>query len=498
MRRSPIGLGARAALGLLACALTGLAYQRAFELPFVFDDRITVLLNPALVQPWDWRALLGVWGLPAPGASDVVRAAGTVSFAVDRALWGFSSFGYHLTNVVLHIVVVALFYGTCTRALADSVSDRGQTGVKPGSDLRQSRVEARSDPGLTHDQAPGIDWAAFFAAAAFGLHPVMSSTVLYVSARPEMVGAAAFMIALMFARRAILTSGPAPALLATAFGAAAFAASPACAGLPIVVLAYDAWLLRTKGWRRRLWRAYVPAMTMVILILGWRLAVEWPGMNFAGPLAAFVTHDVLTESIGVWRYLALVVVPMGQAIVHDARWVDSLADPVAWLSLAGIVAAVAGAIRLRRTAPLVSVGVIWFFGGLAAASTMVPHLDVMAEPRVYLAAAGLIFAIFAAALPYLVARRAPRIAATAVLSVLVVLTVLRIRVWSDPLTLWTEAVTRAPGAWRGHLEFAEALKEVGQCDRAAKEIAAAGELNAHLALQPPTGWAPCPRPPRRP
>ena len=66
MRRSPIGLGARAALGLLACALTGLAYQRAFELPFVFDDRITVLLNPALVQPWDWRALLGVWGLPAP------------------------------------------------------------------------------------------------------------------------------------------------------------------------------------------------------------------------------------------------------------------------------------------------------------------------------------------------------------------------------------------------------------------------------------------------
>ena len=47
----------------------------------------------------------------------------TLSYAIDRALWGFSSFGFHLTNVILHIVVVALFYGTCTRALADA--DRG-------------------------------------------------------------------------------------------------------------------------------------------------------------------------------------------------------------------------------------------------------------------------------------------------------------------------------------------------------------------------------------
>jgi hypothetical protein len=134
LKQLPFGVGARAALGLLACALTALAYQRAFDLPFVFDDRVTVLLNPALVQPWDWRALLGLWGLP-------------VSFAADRALWGFSSFGYHLTNAIIHVVVVALFYGTCTRALADT--DRGQTGVRPGSDGGQTGVRPGSDRGQT-------------------------------------------------------------------------------------------------------------------------------------------------------------------------------------------------------------------------------------------------------------------------------------------------------------------------------------------------------------
>src|SRR5207342_2670811 len=102
-----------------------------------------------------------------------------------------------------------LFYGSCTRALADA--DRAS-------------------------QPEGIEWAAFFAAAAFGLHPLMSATVLYVSARSDMVCAAAFMIALMFARRAVLTSRTAPALLAAVSGAIAFASNPAAAGLPIVLL----------------------------------------------------------------------------------------------------------------------------------------------------------------------------------------------------------------------------------------------------------------------
>jgi hypothetical protein len=447
----------RAALGILACALTALAYQSALDLPFVFDDRTTVLLNPELVRAWD---------LPADVA--------TLSYAIDRALWGFSSFGFHLTNVVLHVAVVALFYGICTRALADAAG--GQTGVRPGP-----------DPRLTPNQAPGLEWMAFFAAAAFGLHPLMSATALYVSARSEMLCAAAFMIALMFARRAVLTSRTGPGLLAAGFGAVAFASSPAAAGLPIVLLAYDAWLLRTDGWRRRLRRAYVPAIAAVILALGWRVYVSEPS-------AVGMFQNTLTESIVVWRYLALVVMPAGQTIVHDARWVDSLADPVAWLSLAGIGAAVAAAIKVRRTAPLISVGVIWFFAGLSATSTVIFHLDVMAEPRVYLSGAGLILAALAAAAPYLAARRAPRIAATAVLAILVVLTTMRIRLWSDPLSLWTEAVTRAPSQWRGHLEFSEALKEAGQCDRAVEEVAAALRLNPHLAEQPPIGWAPCPPP----
>jgi hypothetical protein len=469
IRHLPFDIKQRAALGILACALTALVYQTAFDLPFVFEDRTTILLNPSLVQPWDFAAIFG---------RDLPSVAVMLTYTVDRAFWGFSSFGFHLSNFVLHVIVVGLFYGTCTRALTDAVR------------LRASGASARQHPGSDRSVTPGVDWAAFFAAAIFALHPVVSATALYVSARTEIVGAAAFLIALMFGRRAILTGRKVSGLLAAAAGTLAFGASPAAAALPVVLLVYDAWLLKRSDWHRRLWSAYLPGLGLVAAGLAW-------GLYLMGPISwVRLLHGILTESIVVWRYLGLVLVPWRQAAVHDARSVESLVDPLALLSIAAIAVAIAAVIRLRRMAPLASVGAIWFVAGLAAISAVVPMHALMAERRVYLASMGLLLAIFAGLAPLFAARRAPRIAATAVLGVLVVLTSMRVGVWHDPLRLWSEAVERAPRSWVAHLEFSEALKEAGQCDRAVQEFAVARDLNAHLALEPVTGWAPCSRPQR--
>src|SRR5258708_28539129 len=122
IQHSGLGIGKRGGLGILACALTALVYQATLDHPFVFGDRITVLLNPSLVDLSDLRGIL-LYNLAHP----VVN----VSYAIDSAFSGVSSFGFHVTNGILHLVVVALFYGWCMRALAD--------GRRPGSDRGQSR-----------------------------------------------------------------------------------------------------------------------------------------------------------------------------------------------------------------------------------------------------------------------------------------------------------------------------------------------------------------------
>src|SRR5258708_28482934 len=150
IQHSALVIEKRVALGILACALTALVYQTTLDHPFVFDDRITVLLNPSLVDLSDLRGIL-LYNLAHP----VVN----VSYAIDSAFSGVSSFGFHVTNGILHLVVVALFYGWCMRPPAD--------GLRPGSDLRHTSGEPTSDPGLT----PAFQWPAFFAAAALCLLP---------------------------------------------------------------------------------------------------------------------------------------------------------------------------------------------------------------------------------------------------------------------------------------------------------------------------------------
>jgi protein O-mannosyl-transferase len=289
----------------------------------------------------------------------------------------------------------------------------------------------------------------------------------------------------MFARRAILLSGIGPAVLAVAFSALAAACSPASAAVPMVMLAYDRWVIRSKGWAWRLWRLYFPITAVVAIAAAWRVHAA---LAIAPVPSRSALENLLTESIVMWRYVALLAVPVGQAIVHDVRWITSPADPLALLALLAIAAAVAGAVSLRRRAPLASVGAIWFLAALAPTSSFVPLRDPMAEPRLYVAGAGLIFAVSSVLAPLLASRRAARVAATAALAVLGFAASTRTRIWQDPLILWTEAVQRAPGSWQAHFELAAALEEIGACDRAAPEYAAATRLNSALADRPREAW----------
>jgi protein O-mannosyl-transferase len=441
--------GLRPALGILACALTALVYQTTLDHPFVFDDRITVLLNPSLVDLSDLRGIL-LYNLGHP----VVN----VSYAIDSAFSGISSFGFHVTNRVLHLLVVGLFYGWCTRAFGDQGSE-------------------------TH----GPEWPAFFAAGTFALHPVIGATTAYISARSELLCAAGFLAALIFGRRAILRSSRIDATAAIGCGAVAVASSSAGAALPIVMLAYDGWVLRTPGWRRRVWRVYAPALAAVAAVGAWRIHAA---LQLDRVPSRNLLENLMTESIVIWRYVGLLVVPAGQSIVHDVRWITSPADPWALLALTAIAAAVAGALWLRRAAPLAAIGLIWFFAALAPSSSLIPLRDAMAEPRLYVAGAGLIFAVAAVLAPLLAKRRVARVIATAALATLALVTIARNRVWSDPLALGTEAVQRAPDSWRSHFELAELLKEDGQCDRAEQEYSAAVRLNPGLPPQPRDVWRP--------
>jgi hypothetical protein len=306
------------------------------------------------------------------------------------------------------------------------------------------------------------EWSAFFAAAVFALHPVMSSAVVYISARSELLGAIGFLASLIFARRAIVAADKRSGIAALVSGTLAIGSSSSAAALPVVVLAYDAWVLRSPDWFVRLARVYAPLTLAVAIAAAWYwTGVEFPAVPPRGPAA-----NLLSEAVVVWRYLALLVVPSGQALVHDVEWATSLLHPPGLAAVGALGAGLAMAVRHRRSHPLIAFGVVWFIGVLAPTSSFIPVRDGMAEHRLYAASGGLLLAAASVLTGPLATRRALRIAGTIVLSLLAIATYRRFQVWSDPMRLWQESMERSPGAWQAHWGYGEVLRETGQCSLA--------------------------------
>ena len=435
-------------MGLLACAFAALVYQNAFDNPFVFDDRETVLLNPSLIAAWDWRAAT---------IQNLARPFVNLSYAFDRALWGFSSFGFHVTNVVLHITAVGLFYGWGTRALSDAarLGSAEPKGVRPGSDPFFPPA-----------------WGAFSAAAVFALHPLMSAAVGYISARSELLAAIGVLASLTYARRALVMANKTAALLAVVFGILAIGSSSSAAVLPLLVCAYDAWVLRNPGWPQRAARIYAPATLAVAMAAAWyATGMETPNVPPRG-----VFEYLLTEGLVAWRYVGLLLLPVGQSLVHQVHWVKTPLDPASFILLPVLVACVTFAIWKRGTQPLMAFGVVWF-GGVLVPTAIVPVRDAMAEHRVYLASAGLLLAMASLAARPVAGSRVARAVLAVVLMLLAFGTYRRNEIWSDPMRLWEESIARSPDAWQAHWGYGELLREIGRCDRAAPEYESVLRLN---------------------
>jgi hypothetical protein len=257
----------RAILGVSACALTALVYIPFVDNPFVLDDRTTVLLNPSLVDPVGARGIL---------LYDPWHPLVTATFAIDRALSGVSPLGFHITNGILHLIVVALIFVLTTR---------GQPRVRLGSDQGQTTCDGTSYIGQA--------WTGFVAAAAFGVNPLTARTVAYVSARGHLLFAAGVLLA------ATLAWGAARARSAARFALAAGVAVLALAAMPLGLPA-------THGPRR----FYLVIAAALLAAARWappQLARSRPARVagvFAIAVLAFLTHRTLTlwaDPVALWR-----------------------------------------------------------------------------------------------------------------------------------------------------------------------------------------------------
>ncbi|HET9369504.1 MAG TPA: tetratricopeptide repeat protein, partial [Vicinamibacterales bacterium] len=367
--------------------------------------------------------------------------------------YGPAPWGFHLTNILLHMINVALLMTLAWQCARDRIRGAGDA-LRALSPMRVMLITG----------------------VLFAVHPMMTEAVGYIGGRSELIVAAFFLTAILAARRWFSGLSARWAAIAVLSWFLALFSKEIAVMLPLVLLAYDRWVWPDTDDRRRyrFWRFHAPLLALMAVAVVGRLVVfvfvESRGLVDVRWQFALIELDVIR------RYLGLLLWPTGQAIFHLTPPIESIVDARVLIATAVIGAMVGVAWWVRHRAGLITLGVIWFFLLLVPSSALVllNRGEPMAEHRVYLASAGLFLA--AGMIVARVWRRLGRslpitgLAARGAIVLMVALlagsTVLRNALWDDPVLVWAEAAGKAEGHWLPNVPLGQSLHAAGRHDEA--------------------------------
>jgi len=425
---------------VLAGAVT---YANSLSGPLLFDDQSAILDNPHI------RHLRPLVESLAPSHSGVLASRPIVnfSFAINYAIGGLSVRGYHIGNVILHILCALLLFGII------------------GLTLRTPRVRDRL--------APAADGIALASALIWMVHPLQTEAVDYVTQRTELMMGMFYLLTLFCAIRAAASRASsrwhAAAIVSCLLG---MGCKESMVTAPVVVVLYDRIFLfdsMRDAWRRR--KGLYAGLTLGWLEFAALLTSRANTVGFGSGVSAWTY--LLNQAQMIVQYLKLTFWPRELVLDYGPARGLVLMDVlphgilmVALLTLTGI------ALVLKPTAGFLGA---WFFITLAPSSSFVPIVtEVGAERRMYLPlAAVVVLAVIGAYLGLQragVTRRSLQMrGAVAALALVVVAlaytTALRNREYASSVTLLQTSVDRWPHG-RAHVNLAAVLKEQGKIDEA--------------------------------
>lgn len=469
-------------------AMVGLlAYANTFSVPFQFDDDAYVVNNPAIR---DFRAFLSPAEItggsshsptgipPALRFAFMTRILGYVSLAVNYQLSGLSVTGYHVTNLLLHMLNAWLLYGILCHTF---------------SGIRFAGMEREDDSSRL---------LPLVAAMLFLCHPIQTHAVTYITSRFVLLASFFSLLSLaayVRSRTAPVGAGRSVYLaLATVSAAAGMMCKEFTFTLPFLIALYELSFFRADL-RERL-RSLAPlALTLPVIPLlvflqqGSVTALDSTMRTITAADASQISRGdyLLTQFRVIVMYLRLLFFPVGQNIDHDIPVQHSLASLPLLASLLLLLALLVwSGYRLYRSlrdnrAPetrIVPFGIIWFFTALSVESSIIPLGELQAEYRLYLPSIGMVMA-FTAICVAMSRKYSPdgkvfRVLAGILVVILCGATVLRNRVWQSEISLWQDAASKSPAKVRPHQNLALYYGMQGRPDLAGVELRRA------LAIEP--------------
>jgi len=411
-------------------------YYNSLNGAFVFDDQSIIVKNPHIERICPLSAAIA-----APPDSPVRdRPVVNLTLSLNYLLGGRTPFGYHLANLIIHLLSALLLFGIIRR-----------TFLPPPLSLRYGAV------------ASGL---ALAAALIWEVHPLQTESVTYITQRCESLMGLFYLGMLYAIIRGSFSRRPVPWYLFSVFLCGLGMGSKAVmVTAPLVALIYDRIFLSRSWnelWNRRSWLYIALAATWIIQII-LLTTTSYQDIKTHLPL-----EYALTQFGVVTHYVRLVFIPSPLCLDYHWPVAQGFAEIIPGIMLVGGLLSLT-VWGLMKNPPLGFAGV-WFFLILAPTSSILPLEDLAFEHRLYLPLASLVLLgvvggyeisrwIFPSSS---IRRRSLRIIMIAVIVAgLGVLTIRRNADYHTAVGMWEDVIRKSPANPRAYNNLGNLINKQG-------------------------------------
>ena len=437
--------------GAILAAGIAAVYGRTFSVPLLFDDHDWLTDNPTLrqlgAQVFSPRVDSNVGGRPLLN----------LSYALNYAAGGTNLSGYHLVNLIIHVLAAWTLFAVVRRTLRR--------------------------PLLAKAFASAADALALAISAVWAWHPVQTESVTYLAQRAESLMGLCYLLTLYCVIRGAEAAEPggrrAWFSLSCLACLAGVATKEVMVTAPLLVFVYDRTFLSGSfagAWRRN-WPVHL-ALAATWIPLGCLMTgLSSRGAGFAPDIVTWAYG--LAECRVVVKYLLLALWPRPLVFDYGPYAAPRLAE--VWPYAVVLASLLAASIFAVRRSPAAGFAACWFFLILAPTSSFVPlFTQPMAENRLYLPLAGV--ASLSVLGVYALAGRRSLPAFAVIAAALGLAAAARNRDYRSDQAIWSDTVAKNPSNARAHNNLANAWWRMpGRLDDAIAECQAALRLDPNFA-----------------
>ncbi len=426
-----------------------IAYAASLNAPFYLDDYHSIVENPVIRD---------IGNMLEQRNFQLMRLLGYYSLAGNYAIHGLAVTGYHIFNILIHLLTsIAVLYLL-----------KGMVAV----------VYRDADN-------PLVWYLPLLVALIFAVHPLQTQAVTYIIQRHAALVALfyiAAMVSYVYARKDgrkwlyLLTAlFSVLALLSKENAVTVFAA------LLLLEIVFFQQFNRKKI---ILWMlAGIILVSAFALLLFYLLGIDlkWldrfthtEDVRHISRLEYFTTQLPI-----IWHYIRLFFVPLGLHLDYDIALRQDFFTFTVLIALLAHVLLITLAISQLKKLPLLGFAILFYYLAHSVESGIIPILDLAFEHRTYLPNLGLAIVLGYILLwllfhtPY---RRLAALLIVLVLSIFLLLTIARNLQWADPVDFYLNETRLSPNKERTWSELGKIYLAQGQINEALQALASALNL----------------------